>query len=74
MRGVYQLRAGCYCGCRFITFIEVGFKIINATTGNVIDRGAYTKYMNCYSSQRFVLASGARGVVVDGGFFSKSLR
>ncbi|MDV5356549.1 hypothetical protein QM201_16885 [Enterobacter asburiae] len=53
--------------CRFNTFIGMGNENLNATTGDFVDRGRYTKFINCYSSQRFV-AQGFNGLI-DGGYF-----
>ncbi|HHN8401552.1 TPA: phage head-binding domain-containing protein [Morganella morganii] len=55
--------------CRFNTFIGMGNENLNATTGDFIDRGYYTKFINCYSSQRFI-AGGISGTI-DGGFFER---
>ncbi|WP_129232610.1 hypothetical protein [Cronobacter condimenti] len=53
--------------CRFNTFIGMGNENLNASTGDFVDRGRYTKFLNCYSSQRFV-AQGFNGLI-DGGYF-----
>lgn len=53
--------------CRFNTFIGMGNENLNATTADFIDRGRYSKFINCYASQRFV-AQGFNGLV-DGGYF-----
>lgn len=53
--------------CRFNTFIGIGNENLNALIGDFIDRGRYSKFLNCYSSQRFV-AQGFNGQV-DGGYF-----
>lgn len=56
-------------GCRYNTFIGMGNENLNATTGDFIDKGTYTKFLNCYSSQRFV-AQG-KNCTIDGGFFER---
>lgn len=56
-------------GCRYNTFIGMGNENLNATTGDFIDKGTYTKFLNCYSSQRFV-AQG-KNCTVDGGYFER---
>ncbi|KAF6596641.1 hypothetical protein G9G39_06135 [Cronobacter sp. EKM101R] len=53
--------------CRYNTFIGMGNENLNASTGDFVDRGRYTKFLNCYSSQRFV-AQGFNGLI-DGGYF-----
>ncbi|ELQ6226018.1 phage tailspike protein [Cronobacter turicensis] len=53
--------------CRFNTFIGMGNENLNASTGDYVDRGRYSKFLNCYSSQRFV-AQGFNGLI-DGGYF-----
>ncbi|EOC1277668.1 phage tail fiber protein [Cronobacter turicensis] len=53
--------------CRFNTFIGMGNENLNASTGDFVDRGRYSKFLNCYSSQRFV-AQGFNGLI-DGGYF-----
>lgn len=58
-------------GCRFNTFIGMGFENLNATTADVADKGTYTKFTNCYSSQRMVLSAGCKGTVIDGGFYER---
>ncbi|MGU4253282.1 hypothetical protein ACVURW_10845 [Escherichia coli] len=55
--------------CRYNTFIGMGNENLNATTGDFIDKGTYTKFLNCYSSQRFV-AQG-KNCTVDGGYFER---
>ncbi|ELY4158023.1 hypothetical protein SMZ39_001964 [Cronobacter turicensis] len=56
-------------GCRYNTFIGMGNENLNAATGDFIDKGTYTKFINCYSSQKFV-AQG-KNCSVDGGFFER---
>ncbi|EOZ0651044.1 phage tailspike protein [Cronobacter muytjensii] len=56
-------------GCRYNTFIGMGNENLNATSGDFIDKGTYTKFINCYSSSRFV-AQG-KNCVIDGGFFER---
>lgn len=56
-------------GCRYNTFVGMGNENLNATTGDFIDKGTYTKFLNCYSSQRFI-AQG-KNCVVDGGYFER---
>lgn len=53
--------------CRYNTFIGMGNENLNATTADFINRGRYTKFLNCYSSQRFV--EGGFNSTVDGGYF-----
>lgn len=46
---------------------DMGNENLNASTGDFVDRGRYSKFLNCYSSQRFV-AQGFNGLI-DGGYF-----
>ncbi|PUW06899.1 phage tailspike protein [Cronobacter sakazakii] len=56
-------------GCRYNTFIGMGNENLNATTGDFIDKGTYTKFINCYSSQRMVMQG--KNSVIDGGYFER---
>lgn len=56
-------------GCRYNTFIGMGNENLNATTGDFIDKGTYTKFINCYSSQRMVMQG--KNCVIDGGYFER---
>ena len=56
-------------GCRYNTFIGMGNENLNATSGDFIDKGEYTKFLNCYSSQRFVLQG--KNCTIDGGYFER---
>lgn len=57
-------------GCRYNTFIGVGFENLNATA-DVVDSGISSEYLNCYSSQSFIVDSTNRSVRVNGGFFER---
>lgn len=54
--------------CRFNTFIGMGFENLNATA-DVIDAGISSRYINCYSSQSFIIQT--RSCVVQGGYFER---
>ncbi|ELY3812356.1 hypothetical protein SMY00_002301 [Cronobacter sakazakii] len=56
-------------GCRYNTFIGMGNENLNATTGDFIDKGTYTKFINCYSSHRMVMQG--NNCVIDGGYFER---
>ena len=56
-------------GCRYNTFINMGNENLNATTGDFVDKGTYTKFLNCYSSDRFVVQG--KNCTIDGGFFER---
>ncbi|EOC0445698.1 hypothetical protein [Cronobacter sakazakii] len=56
-------------GCRYNTFIGMGNENLNATTGDFIDKGTYTKFINCYSSHRMVMQG--KNCVIDGGYFER---
>ena len=56
-------------GCRYNTFIGMGNENLNAATGDFIDKGTYTKFINCYSSQRMVMQG--KNCTVDGGYFER---
>ncbi len=56
-------------GCRYNTFIGMGNENLNATTGDFIDKGTYTKFINCYSSHRIVMQG--KNCSIDGGFFER---
>lgn len=53
---------------RYNTFIGVGFENLNATA-DVGDGGITSRYINCYSSQNFILQG--RSASVEGGFFER---
>lgn len=53
--------------CRYNNFFGMGNENLNAATGDFIDRGRYSKFFNCYSSQRFV--EQGFNCVIDGGYF-----
>lgn len=55
-------------GCRYNTFIGVGFENLDATA-DVADGGESTRYINCYSSQKFIIQG--RSCVVQGGYFER---
>jgi hypothetical protein len=65
--GIYGLLVSATC--RFNTFIGVGFENLNATGADVGDGGISTKYINCYSSQKFLIQG--RSICVDGGYFER---
>lgn len=54
--------------CRFNTFVGVGFENLNATA-DVADAGISSRYINCYSSQKFLIQD--RSCVVQGGYFER---
>jgi len=54
--------------CRYNTFIGVGFENLNATA-DVADAGISSRYINCYSSQSFIIQD--RSCVVQGGYFER---
>lgn len=56
-------------GCRYNTFIGMGNENLNARTGDFIDKGTYTKFINCYSSHRMVMQG--KNCVIDGGYFER---
>lgn len=62
----YGLLVGA--GCRYNTFIGVGFENLNATA-DVADAGISSRYINCYSSESFVIQD--RSCVVQGGYFER---
>ncbi|WP_332717321.1 hypothetical protein [Pelagibacterium mangrovi] len=54
--------------CRFNTFMGVGFENLGATR-DVSDSGIFSHYINCYSSEGFLMQG--RGTIVKGGFFER---
>lgn len=54
--------------CRFNTFIGVGLENLNAVA-DVTDAGISSRYINCYSSQSFIIQD--RSCVVQGGYFER---
>lgn len=56
-------------GCRYNTFTSVGFENDLATSGDISDAGAFTKYINCYSSKGFVVQG--RSIEISGGIHEK---
>jgi len=56
-------------GSRYNTFIGVGFENLNATSADVSDAGISTEYINCYSSQKFVIQG--RSIRINGGYFER---
>ena len=65
--GTYGLLVAA--GSRYNTFIGVGFENLNATGADCSDAGISSKYVNCYSSQKFILQG--RSATVDGGYFER---
>lgn len=57
-------------GCRYNTFIGVGFENLGATA-DVVDSGISSEYLNCYSSKSFIVDSTNRSIRVKGGFFER---
>jgi hypothetical protein len=55
-------------GCRFNTFIGVGFENLNSTA-DASDAGIQNRYINCYASQSFIIQG--RSIVVQGGHFER---
>jgi len=55
--------------CRYNTFIGVGFENLNAAGGDFSDGGLYTKFINCYSSQKAVLQG--RSAEINGGIYER---
>lgn len=55
-------------GCRYNTFIGFGFENLNSTA-DVADAGISSRYINCYSSQKFIIQD--RSCVVQGGYFER---
>jgi hypothetical protein len=54
--------------CRMNTFIGMGFENLNSTA-DVSDAGVSSKYINCYSSQKFLLQGS--NAEVSGGLFER---
>ncbi|MEH6391111.1 MAG: hypothetical protein V7763_05600 [Sulfitobacter sp.] len=56
-------------GCRYNTFIGAGAENLGATSGDVTDSGTYSRYLNCYSSEKFIVQG--KGCKIDGGYFER---
>lgn len=54
--------------CRYNTFVGMGFENLNATA-DVTDAGISSRYINCYSSQSFIVQT--RSCVIQGGYFER---
>lgn len=54
---------------RFNTFIGVGWENLNAFGGDVNDGGVTNRFINCYSSQKFVMQG--RSSSIEGGYFER---
>lgn len=54
--------------CRYNTFIGFAFENLNSTA-DVADAGISSRYINCYSSQKFNIQG--RSCVVQGGYFER---
>ena len=55
-------------GCRYNTFIGVGFENLDATA-DVADAGISTRYINCYASQKVVLQGEL--IEIAGGYYER---
>jgi hypothetical protein len=51
------------------TFIGVGMENLDATGGDCADAGVSTRYINCYSSHKFILQG--RSCAVEGGYYER---
>ncbi len=58
-------------GCKYNTFISMAFESKDATGGEILDSGDYTKYINCYASNVNSVELRGRGSVIDGGYYQK---
>jgi hypothetical protein len=54
---------------RFNTFIGVGWENLDALGGDVNDGGVSNRFINCYSSDKFIMQG--RSASVEGGFFER---
>ena len=54
---------------RFNTFIGVGWENLQAIGGDINDGGVSNRFINCYSSQKFILQG--RSASVEGGYFER---
>ena len=54
---------------RFNTFIGVGWENLQALGGDVNDGGVSNRFINCYSSEKFILQG--RSASVEGGYFER---
>jgi hypothetical protein len=54
---------------KFNTFIGVGWENLDAISGDVGDAGTSSRYINCYSSDNFIIQG--RSCVVQGGYFER---
>lgn len=55
--------------CRYNTFIGIGFENLGVISADVDDNGTYSKFINCYSSEKFLLKG--KGGEILGGFFER---
>ena len=54
---------------KFNTFIGVAWENLDALSGDVSDAGPSTRFINCYSSDKFILQG--RSASVEGGYFER---
>jgi len=54
---------------RFNTFIGVGWENLQAIGGDVADGGVTNRFINCYSSEKFLMQG--RSSVIEGGYFER---
>ncbi|MGR3605334.1 hypothetical protein [Sulfitobacter sp.] len=64
---VYGMLVGTEC--RYNSFEGMGFENLGATSGDVTDSGTYSRYLNCYSSEKIIIQG--KGCKIDGGFFER---
>tara|TARA_R110002073_G_scaffold46499_3_gene126870 strand:+ start:5422 stop:7113 length:1692 start_codon:yes stop_codon:yes gene_type:complete len=64
---VYGMLVGTEC--RYNSFEGMGFENLGATSGDVTDSGTYSRYLNCYSSEKIIIQG--NGCKIDGGFFER---
>lgn len=55
--------------CNYNTFENVGFENLGATGGDLSDGGNYTRFTNCYSSEKVIFQG--RSAVVEGGVYER---
>lgn len=55
-------------GCRYNTFIGVGFENLGATA-DIDDSGTYSRYINCYSSEKTLVKG--KGAHFEGSYFER---
>ena len=54
---------------RYNLFAGVGFENLNASSADVSDNGISSRYINCYSSHKFLIQG--RQCIVQGGYFER---